>query len=206
MIIKKIVVGELMTNCYLLGCKQTKAIAIIDPGAESEKIIKEIDKANLKPKFIILTHGHGDHIGAINGLKKKYNIPVYIHENDKELLENSYLNFSAFMFGKETSIIADKKLKDNDTIVLGNFKIKVLHTPGHTPGSIVLKCNNILFSGDTLFQNGIGRTDLPGGSYDKIINSIKTKIFSLTDDTIVYPGHGPETNVIEEKTNNYYLS
>lgn len=205
MIIKKIVVGELMTNCYLLGCKQTKAIAIIDPGAESEKIIKEIDKANLKPKFIILTHGHGDHIGAINGLKKKYNIPVYIHENDKELLENSYLNFSAFMFGKETSIIADKKLKDNDTIVLGNFKIKVLHTPGHTPGSIVLKCNNILFSGDTLFQNGIGRTDLPGGSYDKIINSIKTKILSLPDDTIVYPGHGPETNVIEEKTNNYYL-
>lgn len=205
MIIKKIVVGELMTNCYLLGCKQTKATAIIDPGAESEKIIKEIDKANLEPKFIILTHGHGDHIGAINGLKKKYNIPVYIHENDKELLENSYLNFSAFMFGKETSIIADKKLKDNDTIVLGNFKIKVLHTPGHTPGSIVLKCNNILFSGDTLFQNGIGRTDLPGGSYDKIINSIKTKIFSLPDDTIVYPGHGPETNVIEEKTNNYYL-
>jgi hydroxyacylglutathione hydrolase len=205
MIVKKIVVGDYMVNCYLLGCTETKEIAVIDPGADSEEIIRVITEEALIPKMILLTHAHGDHIGDVQVLKERYNIPVYIHDNDKHILSNSELNFTEMMFGKKVEIIADKTFKDKDIINLGTLKIEVLHTPGHTLGGTSFKCNNIIFSGDSLFEGSIGRTDFPDSSYEQLIKSIKTKLMLYNDNTIFYPGHGPETNIKREKDNNPFL-
>lgn len=206
MTIKTIIVGSYATNCYLLICNQTKKVIIIDPGFDFQKIINEITNLKVDPKLIILTHGHADHISAVSELKTKYNIPLCIHQDDVRMLNNALFNFSPFILKRLITLKADRILKDNDILKVGLLRVKVIHAPGHTKGSICLKCRRILFSGDTLFNNGIGRTDLIGGSHADILNSINNKILIYDDDTIVYPGHGSKTSIGKERKNNPYLN
>ncbi len=201
MLIEKIIVGSMEVNCYLVGKEPSKEIAIIDPGDDFSRIKKAIDRLKLIPKFIINTHGHMDHIGADD----KFNLPIYIHRLDKDCLFNPEKNLSA-MFGLSYSVKSQAKpLEDGDIINLGDLNLEVMHTPGHTIGSICLKVNNIVFTGDTLFLGGVGRTDFPGSSEENLFSSIKKRLLVLDDETIIYPGHGPESTIGKEKERNPFL-
>jgi len=201
MILKVLTVGDLEVNCYIVADEATKEAAIIDPGAEPQVIKDYILKNNLKPLFIINTHGHADHIGG----NKFFDLPVFIHENDKDFLTDARKNLSA-MFGPGIgSPEAAKLIKDGDKIKVGSITLEVMHTPGHTPGGVSLKTDKVVFTGDTLFFEGVGRTDLPDSSGEALIDGIKKKIFTLSDETIVYPGHGPASAVGHEKKNNPFL-
>jgi len=206
MIFEAMTVGSYMSNCYIVGSDTTKEAAIIDPGAEFNRIDNKITELGLIPKMILLTHAHGDHIGAVEQLIKKYNIPVYIHEDDASALVDSNINFSKVLFRKEIAINPDVKLKDGDKIELGGLTFEIIHTPGHTPGGISIKVGNIMMTGDTLFNKSIGRTDFPGGSFEEIISSIKDKIFKYDDDIIVYPGHNSPTTIKSEKMGNPFVN
>ncbi len=207
MFLKKLVVGELETNCYLVGCKETKKAAVIDPGGEDEVdlILNLLQKNNFSLKYILNTHGHIDHIAGNNLLKAKTEALLLIHRLDADMLVDANKNFSSFMGKKIYSPPADKLLKEGDEISLGTLNLIVIHTPGHTPGGISLVLNNIIFTGDTLFAEGIGRTDLPGGSYQDLIKSIKEKLLVLSDDKIIYPGHGPDSTIGKERRTNPYI-
>jgi len=205
MIFEAMTVGSYMSNCYIVGSDKTKEAAIIDPGAEFLRIDSKIIELGVTPKMIILTHAHGDHIGAVLELIDKYNIPVYIHEDDAEALVDSSINLTKVLFRKEVTINPDVKLKDGDKIMLSDLEFEIIHTPGHTPGGICIKVQNIMMTGDTLFNKSIGRTDFPGGSFDQIISSIKDKIFKYDDDTIVYPGHNSPTTIKSEKMGNPFV-
>lgn len=198
-IIKKIVVGALETNCYIFADADVNEAALIDPGSDGDDIIKsEIERHGLKVKCIINTHGHGDHISS-NG---KFKVPVYIHKLDADFLGNSELNLSAAFGITIKSPPASHLLKDGDIIEVGSFKLKVIHTPGHTPGSISLLNDDVVFTGDTLFMGGIGRTDFPYGSNEQLIDSIKYKLLTLDEKTIIYPGHGSSSTIGMEKREN----
>jgi glyoxylase-like metal-dependent hydrolase (beta-lactamase superfamily II) len=205
MIIENIVVGSYMVNCYLTGDSDSSEIIIIDPGFSPDQIIDTIESKGFKPVGIVLTHGHGDHIGAVEELIAKYSIPLYVHKFDDELIRGGASSFTKMMFGREIILNADKYLEEGDIVTVGKMQYKVLHTPGHTPGGICLVCEDAIFSGDTLFRGSIGRTDFPGGSYEQIINSIKTKILQYPDDTKVYPGHNTSSTIGYEKKNNPFL-
>lgn len=200
-----ITVGALETNCYLVFDKERNSI-IIDPGGEPEKISSFIDSRNLKPLMIINTHGHADHCGGNKFLKERYSIPVLMHQADVEIL-NSFENKFIFPLMKGgLPPFPDKFLKDGELIKFGGTSLKIIHTPGHTPGSISIFVDGILFPGDLIFSGSVGRTDLPGGSWFELINSIKNKILTLPDETIILPGHGPSTTVREEKESNPFLN
>jgi len=197
-----IVVGGLETNCYLVYCETTKACLVVDPGAEAEKIFPVIAEEELHPIALINTHGHIDHIGANREIKDKFRIPLYIHAADKEMLTRPQsLELSLFL-GAHDSPPPDGFLADGDEIEVGLGRLRVLHTPGHSPGSISLLGEGFLLSGDTLFFEGVGRTDLPGGNQRQIEKSICEKIMTLPDATEVLPGHGPLTSVGFERQNN----
>jgi glyoxylase-like metal-dependent hydrolase (beta-lactamase superfamily II) len=198
----KVTQGSLLSNNYLIIDRASKEACIIDVICPLDDISGIIKAEGLKLEFVILTHGHIDHIDAINKLKK----PVYIHEDDLAYLDNPELNLSSW----QTDFRVDKQikvraLKDNSIIKFGNVDFKVIHTPGHTPGSICIYYDKVLFSGDTLFFDGIGRCDLPGGNSSKIITSIRDKLFSLNDETLVFCGHGPKTTIAREKKHNPFL-
>ena len=193
--IKKIVVGALETNCYIFADLDSKEAALIDPGSDGEGIKSAIKELGVKVKCIINTHGHGDHISA-NG---EFDAPIYIHKLDAGFLNNFGLNLSAAFGLRVKSPPAARLLEDADDIEIGRFKLKVIHTPGHTPGGISLLCGNVVFTGDTLFMEGVGRTDLPHGSYAQLMDSIENKLFTLDGKTIVHPGHGPSTTIGREK-------
>ena len=199
MIIEAIPARIYDANCYILVEENTKECGIIDPGGDSERLISQIDKLNAKPKFILLTHGHMDHVGGVIDLVKKYNIPFYISKADEEYMEKD-----DFVFG--TLPKASGYLKENDILKLGDEIIKVLETPGHTKGGLCFLLNNDkVFTGDTLFNGSIGRTDFIGGSMSEIINSIKEKLLPLGDRVDVYPGHGDMTTIEHEKKYNPFL-
>ena len=201
MLIKTVTVGPLESNCYLAGDDLTKEIFIIDPGADYEIIKGIIDKDGLKPKAVINTHGHGDHIGA----NKEFGIPVWIHRLDADFLTDPSKNLSgAFGFLLKTKT-ASRLLEDGDALSMGKYKLEVIHTPGHTPGSICLKGDGVIFTGDTLFCQGIGRTDFAYGSEEDIMCSIKERLFTLDDDYIIYPGHGPSSTIGNEKLYNPFI-
>lgn len=206
MIFEAMPVGSFWSNCYIIGSEKTREAAIIDPGADFNKIDNKIIELDLIPKMIILTHAHGDHIGAVADFKNKYNIPVYIHEDDAEALADSSKNMTKMLFRKDLSVTPDVKLKDGDLIKLGDLDLEIIHTPGHTPGGICIKVENIMMTGDTLFNRSIGRTDFPGGSFDEIISSIKNKIFKYDDDTIIYPGHNSPSTIRAEKQGNPFVN
>lgn len=202
---KTIQVGALETNCYIIFNEENSAI-IIDPGGEGEKISLFIEEKKLRPLMIINTHGHADHCGANKFLKEKYSIPILLHTDDTGIL-NSFENKFIFpLMGGTPSPSPDRLLKDGDLIEFGKTSLKIIHTPGHTPGSISIFINGILFSGDLIFSGSVGRTDLPGGSWTQLINSIKSKILTLPDETIILPGHGLSTTVGEERENNPFIN
>lgn len=184
--IKRLSVGFLENNCYILKCAHTGETIIIDPAAEAERILAEIDRE--KVRYILITHGHKDHIGALEEVREKTRGQVGIHALDARALRTP----------------PDFFLNDGQAIEAGNIKIKVLHTPGHSPGAVCFLIDNLLFSGDTIFPNGPGNTSIPGADYHKILDSIHKKIFTLPEDTIIYPGHGQETTVGKEKRTPFY--
>jgi len=203
MILKKIrVLNELKdyTNTYIIQDEETKETMVVDPGAEPEKIIEMLDILDAKLKYIYLTHCHGDHIGAVEELKEKKGGKIIIHRFDAEGLFNENLSHRTYI-GMDTSFETDSKLQDNDLIHLGNLEFRVIHTPGHTKGGSSLYCEKegFVLTGDTLFRGTWGRTDLPSGSLQDIMDSIIDKLLVLPDDTIVYPGHGKTTMIKEEK-------
>jgi glyoxylase-like metal-dependent hydrolase (beta-lactamase superfamily II) len=196
--------GDYQTNCYILFDSTQEAI-IIDPGFEANKIIALLQSHDLSIKYIIITHGHGDHIGAIPELKRHYpEAKVVISDQDAYRLGNPRLSLLSMM-GSQAIIEADQTVKDGDYITMGSLKLKVIATPGHTEGGISLLIDNCVFVGDTLFQGDIGRTDLSGGDFETLENSIRHKLYTLPDYTIVYPGHGPATSIAFEKSNNSYF-
>ncbi|HML34288.1 MULTISPECIES: MBL fold metallo-hydrolase [Sporomusa] len=198
-------VGHLGTNCYILYCEQTSKAAVIDPGGSAEAIIAEINKAGLKVEYIINTHGHADHVAANDAVKQATGAKVLIHYEDAEMLTSAERNLSIYIGGGMVCQSADRLLSHNDTISIGNIELKVLHTPGHTPGGICLLTDSLLVAGDTLFAGSIGRTDFPGGSYSQLIHSIKENLMPLADDVRVLPGHGPETTIGWERTHNSFI-
>lgn len=197
--------GVIETNCYVLGCEKTRKALIVDPGGDFDLIKKMVEKNNLSPQFIINTHGHIDHIGAVEELKKHYGIKFGINENEISVLDSAPT--AALMFGLDTVEIPkiDFCLKDGSIIEAGEIELKVIETPGHTRGSVCFLGDGFLISGDTLFSGSIGRTDLPGGSYQEIKDSITKKILVLDDNTKVYPGHGDVTTIGAEKRSNPYI-
>lgn len=207
MIIKKLEVGAIGANCYIVGSEQAKEGIIIDPGDEAERILEEVKKAGLKITLIVATHGHFDHIIALKQVKDALKCDFAMHEGDAKGMDRIPGEILA-MFGMThfTAPKPERLLKDGDPINFGDIRIKVLHTPGHSLGGICLLANDkVIFSGDTLFNCGIGRTDLPGGDYEELMTSIKKKLMSLPDSTEVFPGHGPETTIGEERRHNPFF-
>lgn len=202
--IETVVVGVLKTNCYIVH-NDYEAI-IIDPGSDPKKIINIIETKKLKPKLILNTHYHFDHTGANLDIKNIFNIPIGIGEKDASSLEHAYKDGLLFMIDAKPSPKADILLTEDDTIKLGKSNFFVLETPGHTIGSICFcnKENKVIFSGDTLFYESIGRFDLPTGSYEKLMRSIE-KILLLGDDYTVYTGHGPKTTLKHERVSNPFI-
>ena len=205
MIIKELAVGMLMANCIILGCEKTREAAVIDPGDETERILLSLADSKLKLKYIINTHGHFDHVGGNKEMKEATGADILIHFLDAPML--SQLSSDAALFGcsAENSPPPDRTLEDNDTITFGEIRLKVIHTPGHSPGGISLYIDNKVFVGDTLFSGSIGRSDLPGGDFNTLISSIKNRLFDLGDDVKVFPGHGPNTTIGKEKHSNPFV-
>jgi len=199
--LKTFVLGDLATNSYLLFDPNTKKAFLIDVPCPNDEIEQFISAEGLSLDFCLLTHAHFDHIGAVD----KLSCPVYLHSEDTPFLKNPDLNGSS-IFGVPFTIQKDPVLLEETAITLDSFCFEILHTPGHTPGSISIKIGKWLFSGDTVFFDSVGRTDLPLASHEQLIASIKTKILTLSDDTVIYPGHGPATSVEREKTHNPFLS
>lgn len=203
---KIIVVGALETNCYLVTCEDTRACAVVDPGAEPERIFPVIFEEGLTPIVLINTHGHIDHIGANKDIKDHFGVPLYIHAGDNPMLGKVQQLELSLLLGAKDSPPADHLMTDGEEIRIGNGSLRVLHTPGHSPGSVSLLGDGFLLSGDTLFMEGVGRTDLPGGSQKQLEQSIREKIMTLPDETVVLPGHGPHTTVGQERADNSFLT
>ena len=204
MIFKRLVVGPFASNCYIIGSESNKEGVIIDPGADAEEILKNVKDLGLDTKFIVLTHGHIDHIGALKEVKDATGAEAAIHTDDAKSLNDHSLG-RVFGLSYPPPPAPDRLLKGGDSIDIGDLHLLVLHTPGHSPGGICLLGEGVVFSGDTLFNFGIGRYDFPGGSYSQLMNSIHTKLMILADNTIVYPGHGPDTTIGTERQGNPFL-
>jgi glyoxylase-like metal-dependent hydrolase (beta-lactamase superfamily II) len=198
LIIKTIPAGIYEANCYLLVDEDTKECGIIDPGGDAKRLENIIKSLNAKPKYIILTHGHFDHVGGVIELINTFNIPYYISEIDEKYMEKDNSVFG-------TLPKASGYLKDGDNVKLGDDVIRVIETPGHTEGGLCFLVNDKLFTGDTLFQGSVGRSDFIGGNAIKLINSIKTKLLPLGDEIEVYPGHGEASTIGYEKRSNPFL-
>lgn len=188
--LKKMAVGQLQANCYILGCNNSKEGMVIDPGGDVISIVKEITKAELKIVKIILTHGHFDHTDGADELRNATKAPVFIHSADAPSL----------------SFEPDGNIDEGQVFDVGEYKISVIHTPGHSPGGVCLFAPGAVFTGDTLFAGSIGRTDFPGGDYDSLINGVVNKIFPLGDDLRVYPGHGPASTIGQERRFNPFFT
>ena len=207
MIQKALTVGLLEVNCYILGDEVTKEAVVIDPGGDEDEILEVLKYNNFKLKLIIDTHGHFDHVDANQPLKDATGAQIAIHAADAQMLDKPSAEAMFFTGNRLRTSQADILLKENDILTFGQYRLKVLHTPGHTPGgiSLVLEDHPYVYVGDLLFAGSIGRTDFPGGSYDDLISAVKTKIFPLGDNYTVYPGHGPVTTVAQERKYNPFF-
>lgn len=204
----RIPLGPIQTNAYLLEDEGGSAL-IVDPGAEAEKIISLIKKKNVNPLAILLTHAHFDHIGALDAVREEWSLPVYLHKEEKDWLQNPSLNGSARLLSWGiTAKPADILIEKDQKVKIGSFQFAIFHTPGHSPGSVsyYFQDEGIVLSGDALFKQGIGRTDLAGGSYDTLMKSIHERLLTLPESTVVLSGHGPETDIQSEMDENPFLN
>ena len=204
MIIERLVVGPFAVNCYIVGSGLGRQGMIIDPGDDTGQILGRVSRLKLDIKFIVLTHGHLDHTGALKEVKEATGSQVAVHADDARTLNDRSLGI-LLGISQPSLPPPDRLLKDGDELALNGLRFTILHTPGHTPGGICLLGEGMLFSGDTLFKYGIGRTDMPGGSYSQLMDSIQAKLMTLPDEVVVYPGHGPETTIGNERRGNTFL-
>ncbi len=204
--VERFLTGIISTNCYLAINEETKQTVVIDPAASSPKLMGYIEEEGLKIEAILLTHGHFDHIMGIDGFLKKYDAPVYVHEDDQEMMGDPKLNQSSTYTAGYT-FSGSESIRDGQTLHLAGYDFEVFHTPGHTPGCccFYVRTEGVLFSGDTLFANSVGRTDFPGSSTEALIRSIREKLLPLPDETRVYPGHMGETAIGHERKHNPYI-
>jgi len=206
---QQIPLGPLQTNCYIVE-NPDKTCLIIDPGEEGKKLMNLLNQRKLKPLAILLTHAHFDHIGAVDVIRDTYRVPVYVHKQEEKWLEDPRLNGSQLFMQIEPIIVkpADHIIHNEGNMEIGGFTFQVFHTPGHSPGSVsfYFKENDVVISGDALFQGGIGRTDLPGGNSGQLLKSIHDKLLSLPEETYVLSGHGPVTTIGEEMDSNPFLN
>jgi glyoxylase-like metal-dependent hydrolase (beta-lactamase superfamily II) len=202
-------VGSLDTNCYLVAARATGVALCIDPGADAAGIARRAQQENMTVQGIALTHGHGDHIGAVARLRKEWNVPVYIHTDDADMLTSAARNLSVLLGAHIETDAADATVDDDTTLTFGDTTVRVLHTPGHTPGGVCYFIGAatppLLFSGDTLFQREVGRCDLAGGRWSALQRSIREKLYVLPAATCVFPGHGPATTIAEEMQENPHV-
>ena len=207
MILKTLVVGPIAGNCYIVGSESSKQGIIIDPGAEAKRILQTVNDCGLTIPLIVVTHMHFDHAGALAPVKEATGAKFALHEAEAASMGMFSRMISSMMGGSLSQPPRpDRLLKDGDKIDVDGLSFTVLHTPGHSPGGISLYGHGIVFSGDTLFNYGIGRTDFPGCSHEQLMGSIQNKLMPLPDNTIVYPGHGPSTTIGEEKRGNPFLA
>jgi len=207
--IDRLILGAYETNCYVLRSNgAAKGCVVIDPGLGAGRLFDFLKGHKLNPVAALLTHGHIDHIGAVAELRDNYpDIKVYIHKLDAKMLDDAHSNLSAMMGETFSAGAADFTLEDGAVVEEAGIRLQVLHTPGHTPGGVCLYSKNqgVVFTDDTLFTDSVGRTDFPGGSMEKLLASVRGKLFTLPGDTIVYPGHGPSTTIAREKTHNQFF-
>ena len=207
-IIKSLTVGPIMANCYILGCEETAAAVVIDPGDDVDKILLALAESKLTVKYIVNTHGHFDHVGGNRKLKEATGADILIHADDAPMLSQLKEAAASFGLSSDTSPAPDRLLEDGDSLSFGKITLQVLHTPGHSPGGISLYVPGVpgaVFVGDTLFAGSIGRTDLPGGNFDVLKKSIHNQLFTLPEDVTVYPGHMGTTTIGGEKRTNPFV-
>ena len=202
--VELIVTGRIEENCYVAMDEATHEAVIVDPGDDAPRIVDAVTRLGAKPIAIINTHCHFDHVGAVSAIRRQYDIPFYIHPADRQMLEHAALSAQGFGLSLEQPE-TDRFIREGETFKLGESKLSVRFTPGHCPGHITLVGDGFAFVGDVLFAGSVGRTDLPGASWEVLAESIRTQLLTLPDETRVYPGHGPETTIGRERRTNPFL-
>jgi len=205
MIVHRFEVGAFAMNCYLAICEETRSAALIDPGDEADRIILEVARTGANVEKILVTHAHLDHVREARQVKEHYGVPLLMHEADLFLLQNLSAQAQAFGLGAALPPEVDEYVTEGDRVTVGKIAFEVLHTPGHSPGSVTYVTAGHAFVGDVLFAGSIGRTDLPGGSYEELLQTIRMKLLPLGDETVIYPGHGPKTTIGQERRTNPFL-
>lgn len=206
MILESVVVGPLMVNCYVLGCENSREGVVVDPGDDTDRILEAVSRHGLKVVAVINTHGHFDHTGGNQRIVTETGAGLLIHELDAPMLARAVDTAAMFGLTAENSPPPSRFLTEGEFVAFGEYRLRVLHTPGHTLGGCSLHLEGMVFTGDTLFADSVGRTDFPGGSSVALGKSIREKLLVLPDDTIVYPGHGPSTTIGRERKHNPYLT
>ena len=203
--VEPLIVGPLFSNCYIVWDEDKKEGAVIDPGDDADNILKVVKELGIKIKYILATHGHFDHVGAVAPLRRELKVEFLAHKDDFFFIENGENAANRLGVAIEQPPKPDRFIDDGEKIMVGNFEMEVLHTPGHSPGGVSFLNDSMVFAGDTLFQGSIGRTDFRKGSIEDLSKSIKTRLYTLPDDTLVYTGHGPVTTIGDEKKYNAFV-